>query len=132
MSSVHVKTHFKNSFEGILETQHGNFNIGADQDNLRPYDMLSGALASCLYATFLDIVSKKKLDFEKADIFIDGEKREEVPTWFSFVEVKAIIYLKEKGKEKAFEKSFELATKYCSIYQTLSKVSEMKYSIEFK
>ena len=34
-------------------------------------------------------------------------------------------------KEDAVRKSFDLATKYCSVYQTISHVAEMSYELHF-
>lgn len=126
MAKVMVKTNFSNEFQGILKTNQGEFPIGGKDGELRPYDMLLGGLASCLYATFLGIADKKKLTFQSVEIQVEGEKREEVPTWLTVVEV--VFYVKgaSPDKEKEFLKAVELSGKYCSIYQTLSHVAEMK------
>ena len=97
--------------------------------SLAPYDMLYGALASCLYSTFLDVAKKKHIDFDSVDMQVTGEKRTESPTTLKWVNVKMVI--KNAQKEEGLLKSAELAAKYCSIYQTLAHVADMKLEVEF-
>ena len=87
---------FENGFNGELLLDEGSVKIGRTPGGAAPYDMLYGALASCLYATFLGILEKKRIEIEDA-----------------------------------VRKSFDLATKYCSVYQTISHVAEMSYELHF-
>lgn len=130
MSERKVNVHFGNEFKGELVAPNGKAPIGAEEGTIAPYDMLFGGLASCLYATFLEIAQKKRIHFDHADFEVTGEKREEVPTTLKWVNVKVTIENAEK--EKGLIKSMELATQYCSIYQTISKVADMTWDIEFK
>jgi len=122
--------YFENTFKGVLDVPKGKVPIGVEEGTVEPYDLLFGALASCLYATFLDVAEKKKIGFESARIEVTGEKRTEVPTVLTWVDTKMII--KGAEKEAGLEKSYELATKYCSIYQTIAQVAEMSWSVEFE
>jgi len=122
--------YFSNAFKGEMVVESGSLPLGIEKGTFAPYDMLFGALASCLYATFLDVAEKKKINFESAHIVVTGEKREAVPTTLSWVDTKIII--KGAEKEKGLEKAFELATKYCSIYQTIGHVADMTWSVEFE
>lgn len=122
--------YFENTFKGVLDVPKGKVPIGVEEGTVAPYDLLFGALASCLYATFLDVAEKKKIGFESARIEVTGEKRTEVPTVLTWVDTKMII--KGAEKEAGLEKSYELATKYCSIYQTIAQVAEMSWSVEFE
>jgi len=61
---------------------------------------------------------------------VTGEKRTETPTTLTWVDTKIII--KGAEKEKGLEKSYEMATKYCSIYQTIAQVAKMTWSVEFE
>lgn len=124
---------FKNSFEGVLKASNVDVKIGVNEGDAKPYELLFGALASCLYATFLDVVEKKKLKFEACTINVTGEKRTIVPTTLEWVKVEFTIKGASnlENKEKAFTKSADLATKYCSIYQTIAQVAEMEHTIQF-
>lgn len=129
MTVLKANVNFQNSFNGELIVPNGTVKIGTTENTLLPYDLLFGALASCLYSTFLDVAVKKKIDFESAQIVVEGEKRTEIPTTLKWVKTKIII--KSAQEEKGLIKAFELATKYCSIYQTISSVADMEWEVEF-
>ncbi len=120
---------FKNTFQGQLQLREGVINIGLADDEARPYDLLQGALVSCLHSTFLDILEKKRLSIEFAHYEVEGEKRDDVPTTLKSVHVVVTLPL---GNEEAMIKSMELAKKYCSVFNTISQVAEMSLEIRFK
>lgn len=130
MAEKRIQVQFTNDFKGELIGPRGKVNVGIEEGTLEPYDMLLGGLASCMYATFLGISEKKRIKFESANIEVTGEKREEVPTTLKWVNVKMVI--KNAEKEKGLVKAMELAADYCSIYQTISKVAEMSWDVEFE
>ena len=70
---------FENGFNGELLLDEGSVKIGRAPGGAAPYDMLYGALASCLYSTFLGILEKKRIEIEGTEIVVEGEKRTEVP-----------------------------------------------------
>ena len=130
MEHKHVDLSFKQAFEGELTTERGKFKIGASEGTLLPYDMLLAALGSCLYATFLEIIEKKRIQFEKVEITIDGDKRDGIPATLNNVHLALTVY--GASKETGFDQALKLSTEYCSVYQTISKVAEMSYSLSFK
>ena len=94
-----------------------------------PYDYLFGALSGCLFATFSDLAVKMKVGWEHVSFEVDGEKRTESPTTLEWVTVKVVATgVDNQGK---FTKAFETATRYCSIYETLSKVARMEWTVRF-
>lgn len=129
MSKQRVQVEFGQDFRGQLIGPRGQAEIGSGEGTVAPYDMLFGALASCLHATFMGIAQKKRVGFESVAYEVTGEKREEVPTILTWVNVKMII----KGGEKpsGLTKAAHLAAEYCSIYHTLSQVAEMTLDVEF-
>lgn len=129
MLQKNVKVKFANRFEGELIATHGTAKIGGEAERLAPYDMLFGALASCLYSTFLDVAKKKRIAFERVEIEVSGEKRETIPTTLKWVNIECVIY--HAQKQKGLEEAFKLATEYCSIYQTIAHVAEMTYDVRF-
>lgn len=124
-----VKLKFGNTFSGQLETKHSSAKIGQEPEAMLPYEMLAGALGSCLYATFLDVIHKMRLEFEGCDMDIVWEKREEVPTTMKTGHVKAHIYGINVEKAGKYEHAFKLSTEYCSIYHTLSQVATLTYEV---
>lgn len=129
MSVKEVALKFNYAFEGTLYAPNGNAEIGVKEGTLAPYDMLFGALAGCLYSTFLDVAMKKRISYESVDLLVTGEKRKEIPSTLKWVHVKALVHNPEK--ELGLEQAFELATRFCSIYETISKVAKMTYEIDF-
>ena len=127
-----IKLVFDNNYHGILTGHHGASRVGAEEGALAAYDMFLGGLAACLNHTFQSIVDKKNLSFHSVTYDIVGEKRKEVPTTLETVDVKVVIKGVEEGKEAHYEKAMKLATEYCSVYQTISKVAEMSYTVTFK
>ncbi len=69
MTILKANVNFKNSFNGELIVPNGTVKIGITEKTLLPYDLLFGALASCLYSTFLDVVVKKKINFDLLFIY---------------------------------------------------------------
>lgn len=129
MEKKEVSLKFNQGFEGELIAPLGTARIGSKEGTLEPYDMLLGALGSCLYATFLEIAIKKRIGYEGVDIKITGEKREEVPTTLKYVHVEMVVI--KPDQEKGLDQALRLATEYCSIYQTISNVAEMTYHLTF-
>src|SRR5690554_2229675 len=94
-----------------------------------PYDYLLGALSGCLFKTFEELAVKMRISWEHISFEVDGEKQEEVPTTLKMVTI-AVTATGVENQQK-FTKAFETATRYCSIYQTISQVSEMHWSVDF-
>ena len=114
-----VTLDFNDGFQGELKAKRASAKIGSEEGTLDPYDMVFGALGSCLYATFLEIALKKKIGYDSVHIKISGEKREELPTFLKTTHVELTVVNPEK--EKGLEQAMRLATEYCSVYQTLAR-----------
>jgi len=125
-----VNMEFEYAFKGVLKAKRGTVDIGIEEGTIEPYDMVFGALGSCLYSTFLDIAVKKRIVYEGLNMKISGEKRTEVPTTLKTVNVEVTVINPEK--EKGLDQAMRLATEYCSVYQTLAHVAEMSYSLNFE
>ncbi len=122
---------FASTFEGQLHLEDGStISIGREAGMAQPYDLLFGALASCLYATFLSILEKKRITIGGCRIVVDGEKRTDPPTTLKTVHLSVTVTGSER--KEAVEKSFALATKYCSVYQTISQVAKMSWELNFE
>lgn len=128
MSKVNAEINFREDFNGKLTNKNGDINIG--EKGLAPYDMLQGALVACLHATFLSILLKKKIGIVSAKYQVDGTKRETTPTTLS--EVHLDVHIKTNDNVDQVKRSFELATKYCSVYATISAVATITYDLHFE
>jgi putative redox protein len=124
-----VKMSFTNEFVGEMKVESGVVRIGDQENGMRPYNLLLGALGACFYSTFLDIVKKKRLTFEGATLEISGTKRQEVPTTLDTVLIKMVI--KNPSNIAQFDRSVELGTRYCSIHETISKVASIVTTVEY-
>jgi len=132
MNVKQADIYFENSFKGKLSVPNGEVAIGSEVGTVGPYDMLIGALAGCLYATFLDVVEKKRGRFDTAEFHVEWEKRKEVPSTLKWVNLKLTIYGSVEKDRPGIEKAAQLATKYCSIYQTISRVAEMSLELVYE
>lgn len=129
MTLQRVELSFQQEFKGQLTAENHTVDIGTEKGSLAPYDMLLGALASCYYSTFLDVTVKKRISFDKAEIIVTGEKREEIPTTLKWVNLDIKIH--GAKSQNGIIKAGEMAAKYCSVYQTIAHVADMKWSISF-
>lgn len=93
-----------------------------------PYEYLLGALAGCFFAT-LDSFERKR-GWEKVSITVRGIKREEVPTTLRNTYMDIEAYGIEDREE--FEELVKKAQDACSIYRTISEVSDISVDITYK
>ena len=129
MAQINVGLEFGREFEGELKAARAGAAIGTGEGQLRPYDMLLGALGACYYSTFVDIAKKMRLEYEDASIDISGVKREEVPTTLATVDM--VFTIRGASDQKIFRRAAELAAKYCSVHETVSKDAEIRLEIRF-
>lgn len=134
MAVLTIHERFSGGFEGELQAPRAKAAIGSGEGRLAPYDMLLGALASCYYSTFLDIIGKKRLSLAGAEIEVSGEKRQEIPATLKWVTLRLSLRGAERSPlaDAGFREAAELAGKYCSIYQTLAQVADMKTELAFQ
>ncbi|MDD3999773.1 MAG: OsmC family protein [Bacilli bacterium] len=130
MATDKMKFEWTNDFQGIMTTPNSILNIGRNEGEFRPYELLFGSLGACFYATLLEIALKKRLNFRSAKMEISGSKRKEVPTTLEAVLIKLIII--NPSDEKQFLRSAELSSKYCSIHETISKVADITLEVSFE
>lgn len=127
-----AKINFDNGFNGELLGDRGKTLIGATGETFVPYELLYGALSSCVHATVLGVLRKMRLEYETVSYDVTGNKRTEVPTFLTDVYFNVTMTGVEEDKQKKMTKAIELGTEYCSIYNTLAKVANMHLKIEYK
>lgn len=133
MHTTKVELNYKADFTGTLTTDSGEFLVGRGEDRLLPYPMLLGALGSCYYSVFLDIMEKMQLPLEGVSMTITGVNRDESPTTLQTVDIDFTIRggAEDEKSRANYEKACKLAGKYCSIHVTISKVAEIKTNVHF-
>jgi putative redox protein len=103
--------------------------MGDDGVKFAPYEMLLSALSGCMYMTYLSIMEKMQIAAASVNFDVSSEKRDEKVATIKTCHVKVTIRgAEDQSKAK---KAVEIATRYCSIYQTLSKVAEMSWETVF-
>ena len=130
MEKTTVTLGFEREFSGTLYCDNTSIEIGTKAGKAKPYDLLLGALGSCLYATFAGIAKKMKLTYDRAEIKITGEKREEIPTTLKKVLISFVFYGVENPS--SFPRAVDLAAKYCSIHSTIEKVAEIAINVKIE
>lgn len=130
-NKVHVS--FNDKHEGLLKVANYETKLSYRGDGMAPYELLLGGYASCLHATFIGIMKKRKLEFTDVEYEVISEKREEVPTIINKVTTNVTVIGANETKHKQIIKSMEQAEKYCSISYTIHNLdAEMILNIEFK
>lgn len=121
----HVQAHF------TPEHQEFTSNDGRihEYGTTGPYDYLLGALSGCLYHTFKSLAVKFRIEWEDLQFEVNSEKRDDTPQMLKEVHLDAVI--KSSSDQATVTKCFETSTRYCSVYQTISKVAEMHWSLKF-
>ncbi len=129
MEVTKVSMQFANNFSGTLTGEKVKVGVGSHEGEAMPYELLLGALGACFYATFLSIVRKMRVGFESVDIQIEGTKRDEEPA--HLIKTKIAMTITNGESEEKLTKAAHLAEKYCSVYYTVSKVSDMELELKF-
>lgn len=127
MNKLKAKVLMDSEFVGHLQLD--NYRVEISEDKALPYDLLQGALASCLHSTFLGVLEEEGLNINFVEYNISGNKRDSVPTTFEFVEVKASI--DTASSEAKVREAMKVASERCSIYQTIAQVATMELIVEF-
>ena len=93
-----------------------------------PYEYLLGALSGCFYSTLASF--ERKSSWKEVTIDVTGIKRDSVPTTLE----KTVLAITVTGAEdrEEFETLVKKAAEECSIYNTISRVSSMEWTIEYR
>jgi len=131
--SNNIKLTFGDNTEGLLESNNYETKVSYTGQGMAPYELFLGGFASCLHATFMGIMRKRKLEYSKVEYNVTSHKREEVPTIINKLITEIAIYGANPDKHKQITKSMAQAEQYCSISETINRLgAEMILNIEFK
>ena len=128
-----VNVSFDSKHKGILKSADNETTLSYVGDGFSPYDLFLGGYASCLHATFLGIIKKRRIEITNASYEVESFKRDEAPTIINKLITNIVIEGADESKHKAIIKSMEQAEVYCSISDTIKRLdAEMILNITFK
>jgi len=119
-------------FVGISPSGHA---VTLDTDHERssapsPVELLLVALGSCTGIDVISILQKKRMKVSAYHIDVSGERREEHPRSYKFMNVHHVLTGKNISPQ-AVEQAIELSeTKYCSVAATLRPTVEIHSTFE--
>ncbi len=126
---IHVLSKFDPKV-GHLHTDKGSvLEMSGNKGAFDAYELLLGALSHCLFATFKSLAEKMQVQYESVVMEIVGVKRDEKVALLETVQLD--VGVKSVSDESKFKRAFEIATRYCSVFQTLSKVATLNWTIKF-
>ncbi|MCD6397496.1 MAG: OsmC family protein [Spirochaetaceae bacterium] len=96
LNKIYAK--FGKEYDGEVVTPTGNILIGSGEGKILPYDMIFGALGSCMFYYFHKFAKQRKIQFDSVTVEVTGTKRETPPTMLNRVNVKYIVKNGEKEK----------------------------------
>jgi uncharacterized OsmC-like protein len=123
-----MKMTFNNGFNGNIQLKGNSININSKA--FLPYDLTMAGLVSCLYSTFLDTLAEENLSLINCEINYNYHKMEEFPYTLDKVVIRFVVDSKESvyGLRSALIK----ASKNCSMFYTISQVSEIDLKLDLK
>jgi putative redox protein len=122
-----ARLQFGKGFSGTASGERTSVPVNMDAAGFQPYEFLYSALGSCVHATFLGVAEKMRVTFDEVEYHITGIKREEIPTFL--IECTMTVTVKNANDPVKFDKAFDLGTKYCSVFNTIATVAQMKVTI---
>ena len=126
---IHVSTQYQQEEGKLVADSGSSLLLGRSEGAFAPYELLLGGLSYCLYSTFLSIAEKMQLTYGDVALDINGVKRDEKVATLKTVTIAVTAKgVEDQGK---FEKAFEISTRYCSVFQTISKVADITWDITF-
>ncbi|MEM6630990.1 MAG: OsmC family protein [Bacteroidota bacterium] len=115
--------------EGLTATFDGSPDAGGHGLGIRPMEGVLMSLGSCSAIDVVLILQKMKQDLQDIQIKVSGERREEIPRYFTKIHVHYILLgeIEEDKAARAISLSME---KYCSVTKMLEKMVEITHSYE--
>lgn len=125
-----VNLKFDSNYIGELTSPTGTIKLGSQENGMKPYHLLFGAIASCFYATFLSVAEKIRVSFTDVDIEVSGNKRDETPATLDQVTIQMVVY--NGTDQNKLKRAADLGAQYCSIHETVSKVANIDLVVTFE
>lgn len=127
-----INVTFNNQQEGLLKNDSQETKLSYKGDGFSPYELFLGGYASCLHATFLGIIKKRRIEVGNVSYDVEASKRDEVPTIINKLITHVTIEDADPKKHEQIIKSLHQAEVYCSISDTIKRLdAEMILNIQF-
>lgn len=127
-----VNVTFNEEHKGVLKNENHEATLSFKGEGFSPYELLLGGFASCLHATFLGIIKKRRIEITNASYTVEAFKRDEVPTIINKMITTVTIEGADPKKHDSIIKSMHQAETYCSISETIKRLdAEMILDIKF-
>ena len=123
-----MKIRFYKGFNGKFKLRGNELNINSKA--FLPYDLTMAGLVGCLYSTFLDVLRKRELTVYGCDVDFSYSKRKERPYTLETVDISFSVDSKHTLYE--LRKALDEAKDHCSMYYTISQVSDINLEIKLK
>ncbi len=124
-----AKLVFNGDFNGTYQVRNQKLVLDKE-DGLRPYDLTYGAIAGCLYSTFLNILELNDLNVDETEIVINGRKRTTIPTTVEYINIH--FFVKTSDNKKKISDCFYESLDACSMIVTFRHVAEIESNISFE
>lgn len=122
------------AFEGVGQsekiTKIASSTAEAEHAGASPMELVLMGVAGCSGIDIVSILEKMRVNFDKFEISVEGERAQDHPRVFTDIRV---IYkfwrtdLPEEKLRRAIDLSFD---KYCSVIHTVNKVAQVSYALE--
>ncbi|MGP4071716.1 OsmC family protein [Piscibacillus sp. B03] len=114
------------------QTNYGTLDISPnDEVGFRPFQLMVASLAGCSASVYRKILAKQKVEFDEMTINADVERTGDDVNKIE----KITLTFKVKGKnlnEKKLQKSLEIASKNCSMVQSVIGSIEVVETVEIE
>ena len=98
----------------------------------RPMELLLISLGSCTASDVVSILKKKRVDLQKFEVNLTGERSNEHPKVFTKINIE-YIFTGENLRSEDIKRAIKLSQdKYCPISFMLNKTVEITYSYKIK
>ncbi len=93
-----------------------------------PMELVLMAIAGCSSIDIVHILEKQKLEIEHLEVNVNGTRREEIPRYFTSIDLEVIIdgEIPASKALRALDLSFGT---YCSVSKMLEKSTKITYSL---
>ena len=129
-SKQHVIANFYETRWRTVNDRGTEIQMGSGEGKSEPYDLFLGALSGCLYSTFEAVLEKMQISVKGTRFDIHSEKRDDKVATLKECHVEVTVIGAENDQKT--KKAMEIATRYCSIYNTISQIAEMSWEVSFE
>ena len=104
--------------------------VGGEDRGPRPGELLLAALGGCTGMDIVSILQKMRVDFDRVEVAVEADEREEHPRYFERFRMVYRVFGKDVPADKV-KRAVELSeTRYCSVAGLFRHGAEITYRIE--